>query len=116
MSRETPSPGEVAHEVRRLSGLLEQKARDLPGLFTDAGRAEATYRVEFAKALLSSDCKTVAEREADAQVRTAELLFERKAKEAVADAAKEAARHLSAELNAAQSIGAMVRSEMSLAR
>lgn len=108
------TPSSVEREVRRLARKLEDKADELAVLFREAGEAEALYRVEYAKALLLSEKKTVAEREADATVRCELLLKDRKAKEAVADAAKEAGRHLAAQLNAVQSVGAMVRESMRL--
>jgi hypothetical protein len=112
----TASPEDVEREVRRLARKLEAKTDELAELFHDAAEAEVAYRVEYAKALLVADAKTVAEREAAATVYCEKLLWDRKTKEAVADAAREAARSLRDQISAVQSVGAMVRSQMELAR
>jgi hypothetical protein len=104
----TASPEDVEREVRRLARKLEAKTDELAELFHDAAEAEVAYRVEYAKA--------VAEREAAATVYCEKLLWDRKTKEAVADAAREAARSLRDQISAVQSVGAMVRSQMELAR
>lgn len=114
MSEATPAAVEV--EVRRLSRRLEAKSDELAELFHAAGEAEAIYRVELAKATLRSEQTSDKRREADAMIQCEKLLLDRKTKEAVADAAKEAARHTASQLNAVQSIGAMVRESMRMAR
>lgn len=111
----TVTPDKVEDEIRRLSRKLEAKTDELAEVFQSAADAEVAYRVEFAKALLRSQEKTVAEREADAMVQCAALLMDRKGKEAVADAAREAARSLRDQINAVQSISANLRAEMQLA-
>ena len=43
----------------------------------DAAHAEVAYKVQFAKALLSSKYKTVGDRNADATIQTEKTLFDR---------------------------------------
>lgn len=109
------TPQRVEEEIRRLSRRLEQKADELPALFQAAAEAEAAYRLTYAKALLTSDKKTVSEREADALVACERLFNDRLVKQAVADATKEAVRATQVQLTAACSVGASLRAEMSLA-
>lgn len=108
------TPATVENEIRRLANKLEVKTDELADLFQAAADAEVVYRVEFAKALLRSQEKTVAEREADATVQCAALLTDRKCKEAVADAGRESCRSLRDQLNAVQSVGANLRAQMQL--
>ncbi len=110
----TVTPSSVEKEIRRLAHKLESKTDDLAVSFKEAADAEVVYKVEYAKALLLSDLKTVAEREADATVKCERLLTDRKCKEAVADAARESVRSLRDQLNAVQSVGANLRAQMQL--
>lgn len=110
----TVTPASVESEIRRLARKLEVKTDELADLFQSAAEADVLYRIEFAKALLLSQEKTVAEREADATVRCAALLTDRKCKDAIADAARESCRSLRDQLNAVQSVGANLRAQMQL--
>jgi len=110
------TPDTITEEVRRLARKLEQRTDDLAELFQTAAEADVAYRVEYAKALLVADGKTAGEREAVAVTRCARLLEARKTSEAVADSARESVRSLRDQISAVQSVGAMVRSQMELAR
>lgn len=112
----TVSPASIENEIRRLARKLEQKTDDLADLFEAAAKAEVTYKVEFAKAVLASNGKTVGEREAEATEQCAGLYFDRKVAEAVADAARESVRSMRDQLSAVQSVGALLRSQMELSR
>jgi hypothetical protein len=70
--------------------------------------------VAFARALLESDEGSDTRRKADADIRTEDLLRARLHAAAIADAAKESTRSMRDQLNAVQSVGAMLRAQMSL--
>lgn len=110
------TPATIETEIRRLARKLEQRTDDLAELFTAAAEADVAYRLEFAKALLVAEGKTAGEREAAATLHCERLLTQRKVTEAVADSARESVRSLRDQLSAVQSVGAMVRSQMELAR
>lgn len=112
----TVTPASIENEIRRLARKLEQKTDDLAELFETAAKAEVTYKIEFAKQVLSSSAKTVGEREAAATAACAGLYFDRKVAEAVADAARESVRSMRDQLSAVQSVGALLRSQMELGR
>src|SRR5262245_41427284 len=98
----TPAAAEA--ELRRIAKKLEQRTDSLADLLCAAATADVTYKLAFAKALLRAVGDTVAEREAVALLAVEHELRERKATEAVADAAREAVRSLRDALSAAQSI------------
>jgi hypothetical protein len=106
--------------MRRRTPKAEPQARGktdaLAGLLQEAAGADVDYRVAYAKALLASGEKTVADREASATLETDRLglLRDRKVKEAVADAAKESVRSLRDQLSAVQSANANVRFQAGL--
>lgn len=110
------TPERVESEVRRLARKLEERTDELAELFRIAAEAEVAYRVGYAKALLRSDERTVGRQEADATVATADLLQSRKIAEALAESAKESTRSLRDQISAVQSVGAMLRAQMSLAK
>jgi hypothetical protein len=98
-------------EERMLSIARECEARlhEVAHYGQEAAHAEVTYKVAFAQALLSSELKTVAEREAAATVETGEKLLARRIAEAKRDAAKEAGLTYRAQLSTMQSINANLR-------
>jgi anti-sigma regulatory factor (Ser/Thr protein kinase) len=106
------TPQRVDDELRRLSRRLEAKADELAELAGAAAEADVAYKVEHAKALLRSALKTVAEREAEATILTERLLRDKRTKEAVAEACKEACRATRDQLSACQSIASNLRAEM----
>ena len=110
------TPKSIENEIRRLAHKLESKTDELAELFRKAAEAEVTYKREYAKALLLSDADTVGQREAEAMRATEALLLDRRVAEAVADAARESVRSMRDQLSAVQSVGAMLRSQMELAR
>lgn len=97
-----------------MSRRIEGKADELGELFEAAGAAEVEYKVARARVLLSSERKTVAEREAEAEVQCERLLQARRNAEAVADAARESLRALRDQLTAVCSVGANLRAEMQM--
>jgi hypothetical protein len=110
------TPAQIESEIRRLARKLEDRTDELAGLFRGAAEADVAYRLAYAKALLVADGDTVSAREAHATLTTAELLLDRKVAEAVADAGRESVRSMRDQLSAVQSVGAMLRAQMDLAR
>jgi hypothetical protein len=110
----TVTPETIENEVRRLARKLEERTDELAVLFRAAAEADVAYRVAYAKALLASNEKTVGRQEADATVKTADLLQARKIAEALAESAKESTRSLRDQISAVQSVGAMLRAQMAL--
>jgi hypothetical protein len=88
---------------------LEEKTDELAGLLEQVARADVAYRLASAKALLQVDGDTVPERDAQATLEVAAELTERKASEAIAEAAKESVRSLRDQLRAMQSLNANIR-------
>lgn len=95
----------------RLAWRLEAKTDALSSLLLDAAEAEVRYKVAYAKALLRSELKTVAEREADATLQCENELMARKTTEAVADACRESVRSLRDQLDAVRSLNASARDQ-----
>lgn len=110
------TPAKTEEELRRLAKKLEARTDALAGLLQAAAEADVEYRVNFARALLVSRAKTVAEREAEATVTCEDLLWKRKISEAEADACREAVRSLRDQLSAVQSVNANVRHAAGLER
>lgn len=106
------TPAGTESTLMRVAKKLEQQTDELPKLLQAAAENDVAYRAAFARALLTSDAKTVAEREAEATLATTELLFQRKTSEAVADAAKESVRSLRDLLSAAQTLNRSVTESM----
>lgn len=106
------TPASVEAELRRLCKKLEERTDSLAQLLHAAAEAEVAYRAEFAKALLKSDAKTVAEREAEATLATEDHLYARKTSEAVADACREAVRSLRDQISAVQTVSRSVTESM----
>jgi len=111
-STSTLTPAEAEAEIIRLSELLGNKTAEYESLAVTAAEAEAGWRIEYAKALLTADGGTVAIREAQATEKCARLYEERKRTEAVAEAAKMSVRSLSEQLSAARSVSASVRASL----
>ena len=113
MTATTLTPAQTEAELRRLSKKLENRTDALETLLVDAAKADVTYRVEYAKSLLAVEGKTVGDREArallDVENDDRHLLTDRKHKEAIADACREAVRSLRDQLSAVQSANANVR-------
>jgi hypothetical protein len=103
------TPAATEAELRRLAKKLEQRTDELAPLLQAAAEADVAYRVEYAKALLVADGKTVGDREAQATLDTEKELWARKTSEATADACREAVRSLRDQLSAVQSVNANVR-------
>lgn len=110
------TPVQTENELQRLSNKLEAKTDLLAGLLHDAAVAEVNYKLSYAKALLTADGKTVADREAQATLDVAEELMKRKTTEAIADACLESVRSIRDQLAAMQSLNANVRSQAGLGR
>ena len=97
------TPLELDTELDRLMNRLEGKSEAYAILARDAAVAEVDYKIEYAKALLTSDKKTVAEREADALIQCEDYYRARKINEAVASACLEAMRSIRDQISAVQS-------------
>ena len=102
----------VESEIARLSELAEKALTKMAHRAIDAAHADATYKCEFAKALLETE-GTVAEREAQATVATQEKYREYRITEARFKAAQEAGRTYRAQLEALRSINANLRALVS---
>lgn len=105
--------GQCEDELRRLSKKLEDKTDALAGLLDEAAEAEVVQKVAYAKAMLAAE-GTNPVREATATVDTEDQLRDRKHKEAIADACREAVRSLRDQLSAVQSANANVRHQSGL--
>lgn len=103
------SQAEIEQEILRLSELCEKATHEV--LKRGRARAEARtlYKVEFAKARLSSEEQTVGGRDDEATVATAALLDAFEDSEALFESAKEAGRNYRAQLDALRSINANLR-------
>jgi hypothetical protein len=110
------TPGQTENELQRLSNKLEAKTDHLASLLSEAAEAEVTYKIAYAKALLTSEGKTVAEREAKALISVEDLLMKRKTTEAIASACLESVRSIRDQLAAMQSLNANVRNQAGLSR
>lgn len=100
---------DLESELRRLSGLLDQATSKILYREVRAAKARATYDVAYAKRLLQVEAKTVDERKAVATVDTADEYQAMRIAEAVASAAKEAARNLRQQMSAVQTVAANQR-------
>lgn len=89
--------------------LLEAGRDDYEKLAVAAGEAEAQYRVAYAKALLRSEASSDAKRQAEAQVATERLLFDRKVAEALRDASRERQSSIRTALEACRTLSANER-------
>lgn len=110
------SPVDFERRTREIMTKATQKALELEALEKAAAEAEVEYKLGLAKAQLTSDRKSVEDRKADALVRCEALFRDALVKGAVRDACREGMRVQREVLNAAQSIGALIRSEIGLAR
>lgn len=102
--------------TREIMTKATQKAIELEELEKAAAEAEVEYKLGVAKAQLTSDRKSVEDRKADATVKCEALYRDALVKGAVRDACRDALRVQRDVLSAAQSIGALIRSESELAR
>jgi hypothetical protein len=103
------SQAEVEEDIIRLSALAERVTHELRRRALDVAEAEALYRREYAQAYLAAQGKTVGDREARATLEVHEVYLDRKRKEAILDAAKEAGRNYRAQLEALRSVNANLR-------
>jgi hypothetical protein len=108
------TPDQIANELQRLASHLENRTEEFGGLLTAAAEAEASYRSERARALLTADGKTAEIRNAQADHSVEHLLHERLITAAVADACRESIRSTRSQLDAVRSMSASVRSAMEL--
>jgi hypothetical protein len=108
------TPDAIASELHRLATHLERRTDELGELLTEAAEAEATYRAERARAILTADGRTAEVRNAQADHAVAHLLHHRLTTAAVADACRESIRSTRAQIDAVRSMSASVRSAMEL--
>jgi hypothetical protein len=102
------SQEQVEAEIVRLSGLAEKVTTAMARRAVDAANADATYKCEFAKALLQTE-GTVAEREAQATIATQNEYRAYRITEAKFKTASEAGRNYRAQLDALRSLNTNLR-------
>ena len=104
---------DIENEIIRLEGVLEGTTDDFASIAIDAARAEARYRVDYAKAFaryrMNGDSEKTSE--AKATVECAELLMERRSKEAQQRGLEEKCRSLRSSLDAVRTLSANVRAQ-----
>lgn len=103
------TPVDVEEQICRCLKDLEQATEEYEKHAKEAAQAEVTYKVEYAKALLRAEEKTVGDREARATIDCESFFYERKGAEAVLAAQKELLSTLRARLDALRSLSASVR-------
>jgi len=87
------SQADLENELMRLKDeMLSSVLDELTTHSQQASEAEVKYKVQYAKALLSSQMKTVRDREADATVKTEQALFDRLVTERAVVTAREKLR------------------------
>lgn len=99
---------DVERELARLVQASEDVAHDIAARAEEAARAEHTYKIAYAKALLRAE-GTVALREAQALLAVEAEHLGRKVADARLLAAQETARTIRAQLDALRSVNATVR-------
>src|SRR5262245_39253084 len=104
---------DIENEIIRLEGILEEKTDEFAEVVVKAARAEATYRVEYAKAFaryrMAGDSEKTSE--AKATIEAGELLMERRSKEAQQRGLEEKCRSLRSSLDAVRTLSANVRAQ-----
>jgi hypothetical protein len=103
------TPAQTEDALKRLSSQLRNRTEELPKLLDAAAEAEVVYRVEYAKALLTSTQTSDAKRAADATIQCEHLLRARRSSAAVANACRVSIDSLRDRLSAVQSLNANVR-------
>ena len=103
------TPPEIEEAIQDTLGVLEDDIEMLEERSVIAARAEAAYRVGKARAMLGSQHKVVAMKEAAATVETADQLHERNIAVAMRDTAQEAMRVRRSELEALRTLAASSR-------
>jgi hypothetical protein len=106
------SQTDVEGEIRRFVKLLEEHTDDLPHAARTSGLAASRYKKAHAGALLTAKGKTVADREAIADLECHEEYEAHKIADALWSAKQEAARNLRAQLSALQTISANIRGQI----
>jgi len=100
---------DVEREIMRLARLGEENLHVLAERAEFAAVADATYKREHAQAVLKADADTVAERDAQAALVTADAYLARRIAEARLMACQEAGRAYRSQLDALRSINANLR-------
>lgn len=104
---------EVEKELKRLADELGGEVLDeLAEVSKAAAQAEATFKVGYAKAVLTSEYKTLKDREYDATVKTEDLLFQMRAKEALVRLMREKCAAYRSSIDALRTIAANVREQV----
>lgn len=103
---------DVESEILRLSAKLERATDDLGQLLQDEAEAEVAHKRDWAAATLASNEGTVAQREAQATLKTVDALLARKITDALAAAQKELCHSLRAQLSALQTLAANIRAQV----
>lgn len=113
MSLDPMDPVAVAHEIARLTELLEQRTLEYKDDIHNAAVENARYKGEWARAMLTvisgSSKTTVSEREARTEVETNDRRIVAEVADAQAKATKEALTALRTQLDGLRSLGANLR-------
>ena len=103
---------DVESEILRISARLEEATDEYARLITLAAEAEVQHKKEWAQATLQSNEGTVAQREAQATLKTVDALLQRKISEALARAQAELCHSHRAQLSALQTLAANIRAQV----
>ena len=105
----------INQELADLSRKLGLASNEYSKVCKDAAGFRSDYDVAKAKAMLKSELKTAADRQAEATITCETEMREARISEAMRDATKERLRALEAVLNACQTRASFLKAEMKLA-
>lgn len=111
----TDDIAKINQELSRLSKKLAITSNYYGKTSRKAADDRSTYDVAKAKAMLKSELKTAADRQAEATITCEPEMRAARISEAMRDAAKERLRALESVLNATQSRASFLKAEMKLA-
>lgn len=112
MNRNSPiSQIEVEQEILRLVGLLEDNTENFETLAVDAANKEAFYKSSWAKEYLSAK-GSIKEREAWADYKLEQQIFDYKISEALVKSKREKLHSLRTSVDALRTLAANVRAQV----
>lgn len=113
MRRNSPiSQVEIEEELMRLAEMLESETEAFETLAMDAAKKEATYKSNWAKEYLSAK-GSIKEREAWADYKLAEQIYDHKIAEALLKSKREKLSSLRTSIDALRTLAANVRAMVS---
>ncbi len=113
MRRNSPiSQVEIEQELMRLADMLESETEAFETLAMDAAKKEATYKSNWAKEYLSAK-GSIKEREAWADYKLAEQIYDHKIAEALLKSKREKLSSLRTSIDALRTLAANVRAMVS---